>query len=295
MKWGIQFANTGPFADPDLARVQAQAAEEAGFDFLCGCEHVVIPVDYTPNYPFSQDGKLMNTDFASEDAAMPDPIAWMGFIAGITSRINLTTGVVILPQRNPVVLAKQLLTLDQLSKGRCSIGIGVGWLEEEFDAINVPWARRGARCDEYIRAMRELWYNDVSSFDGEFVHFSKVKMLPNRPVSAKGIPIVVGGHGDAAARRAGKLGDGFFPAIFPNSELWARLPGLITTMRAAAVEAGHDPDKIEITSGGTRSADGVQRFRDLGVSRLVIRARSRNPQELRDELMRFGDEVIATT
>jgi alkanesulfonate monooxygenase SsuD/methylene tetrahydromethanopterin reductase-like flavin-dependent oxidoreductase (luciferase family) len=143
--------------------------------------------------------------------------------------------------------------------------------------------------------MRELWHKDISSFNGELVHFWKVKMLPKRPIAAKGIPTVVGGHGDAAARRAGKLGDGFFPAIFPNSELWARLRELIATMRAAAVEAGRDADTIEITSGGTRSADGVQRFRDLGVSRMVIRARSRDPKELPDELMRFGDEVITKT
>jgi len=120
-------------------------------------------------------------------------------------------------------------------------------------------------------------------------------MLPNRPVAAKGIPLVVGGHGDAAERAAGKLGDAFFPKIFPNSELWARLPVLITTMRVAAVEAARDPDTIEITSGEARSADGVQRVRDLGVSLMVIRARSRDLQELRDELMRFGDEVIAKT
>lgn len=296
MKWGIQFANMGPFADPDLARFQAQVAEEAGFHFLCGCEHVVIPVEYDPDYPFTEDGKLnVNTDYSGDEVTMPDPIAWMGFLAGVTERIELTTGVIILPQRNPVVLAKQLLTLDELSKGRVSVGIGVGWLKQEFEAVGVPWEHRGRRADEYIEAMRALWYNDVSSYRGEYVSFPNVMMMPRRPVNPAGIAIHVGGNTDFAARRAGRLGDGFFPAIFPNSELWNQLPGLIETMRRAAIEAGRNPDDIAITSGGTRKADEVSRYEDHGVSRLVIRARARDKAALRDELMRFGDEVIAKT
>src|SRR3954469_19162924 len=145
MKWGIQFANLGPFSDPDLACLLARTAEEAGFDSLSCCEHVVIPTRYTSKYPFSHDGKLPETDFNSANSIMPDPLIWMAYVAAVTERIHLTTGVVILPLRNPVVFAKQLVTLDQLSKGRISIGIGVGWLREEYDAVGVPWERRGAR------------------------------------------------------------------------------------------------------------------------------------------------------
>jgi alkanesulfonate monooxygenase SsuD/methylene tetrahydromethanopterin reductase-like flavin-dependent oxidoreductase (luciferase family) len=189
-----------------------------------------------------------------------------------------------------VVYAKQLVTLDNLSKGRAGIGIGVGWLREEFDACQVSWDRRGKRTDEYIEAMRALWRDDPATYQGEFVKFQKLSMTP-KPVGK--ITIVVGGHGEAAARRAGRLGDGFFPAIFPNSALKEKLPALIKVMRDAAVTAGRDPNAIEVTSGGTRHADQLGWFRDVGVHRMVIRVRGRDPKEIRDEILRFGDEVIA--
>jgi probable F420-dependent oxidoreductase len=294
MKWGIQFANLGPFTEPDLACLLGQVAEEAGFESLCACEHVVVPTQYDSSYPFAQDGKMSANDYASAQSVMPDPLIWMAYVAQATKQINFTTGVVVLPLHNPVVYAKQLVTLDQLSKGRVSIGVGIGWLREEFDAVGVPWERRAARCDEYIRAMRLLWSEGDADFAGEFVRFKNITMVP-KPTHKRGIPIVIGGHGEAAARRAGRLGDGFFPAIFPNSELWSRLPGLIQTMRHAAVEAGRDPDAIEVTSGGTRRPEIVKRFEDLGVQRLVIRVRGRGGAEIREEILRFGDEVIART
>ena len=294
MKWGIQFANMGPFSDPDMAILLAQTAEEAGFESLSGCEHIFVPKEYSSEYPFSHDGKLPDTDFNSADTIMPDPLVWMAFVGAVTKRINFTTGIVILPLRNPMLIAKELVTLDQLTKGRVSIGIGVGWLKEEFDGMGVPWERRGKRCEEYIEAMRVLWREEVASYHGEFVNFDNAVMVP-KPCTPAGVPIVIGGHGEVAAKRAGRMGDGFFPAIFPNSELWNRLPGLIQTMRNSAVEAGRNPDEIEITSGGTRRADDVSRYEDLGVSRLVIRARGRTVEDLRDELLRFGDEVIAKT
>lgn len=291
MKWTIQFANLGPFKDPDAACRLAQVAEEAGFDSLSACEHVVVPADYASAYPFSRDGKMTDNDHSSAQMVMPDPLIWMAYVARAAPRIRFTTGVVVLPLHNPIVYAKQLATLDQLSKGRVSIGIGVGWLREEFEAVGVPWERRGRRCDEYILAMRALWREELASFEGEFVRFRNLSLTP-KPVQEGGVPIVVGGHSEAAARRAGRLGDGFFPAIFPNSALKERLPALIRTMREAAVEAGRDPDRIEVTSGGARRAEDLGWFEDQGVARMVIRVRSREPADIRDELMRFGDEVI---
>lgn len=259
------------------------------------CEHILIPSEYKASYPFTHDGKLpTGLDWSGDTVTMPDPLVWMAYVASATRRIHLTTGVVILPLRNPVVLAKQLATLDQLSKGRVSIGIGVGWLQEEFDAVGIPWEKRGLRANEYIEAMRALWRDDVASYQGEFVKFTDAIMMP-KPMHQRRVPIIIGGHGEIAARRAGRLGDGFFPAIFPNSEVWNRLPGLVKVMRETALVHGRDPDSIEITSGGTRRADEVGRWQELGITRMVIRARSREPGELRDELMRFGDEVIAKT
>ena len=146
----------------------------------------------------------------AEDAPLPDPLIWLAYVAAVTSQIRLATGILILPQRNPVVLAKELATLDHLSGGRVELGIGVGWLEEEFDALGVPFAGRGRRTDEYVGALRALWSQDRASFGGEFTRFDECIV---RPQPANGaIPIHVGGDSPAAARRAGRLGDGFLPA-----------------------------------------------------------------------------------
>jgi probable F420-dependent oxidoreductase len=294
MKWTIQFANLGPFQEPDLACLLAQTAEEAGFHALCACEHVVVPKTYDSAYPFAADGKMSNNDFSSAQSTMPDPLIWMAYVAAVTKRIHLTTGVVVLPLHNPVVYAKQLATLDQLSRGRISLGVGVGWLREEFEAVGVPWDRRGARCDEQIAAMRALWREGESRFEGEFIRFETVQMTP-KPMRAGGVPIIIGGHGELAARRAGRLGDGFFPAIFPNSALKETLPRLIGVMRETARDAGRDPAAISVTSGGARRPEDLGWFEDLGVTDMVVRVRSREPAAIREELFRFGDEVIART
>jgi alkanesulfonate monooxygenase SsuD/methylene tetrahydromethanopterin reductase-like flavin-dependent oxidoreductase (luciferase family) len=170
--------------------------------------------------------------------------------------------------------------------------VGIGWLREEFDALGVPWDERGDRTEDYISAMRALWQAGDASHSGKFTSFDPVIMRP-LPAQPGGVPIIIGGHREAAARRAGRVGDGFFPAIYPPQETLERLPKLLAVMRQAAQEAGRDPDAIEITSGGTRRAEEVGPWRDLGVDRMVIRARSTDRKTLREELMRFGDEVIA--
>ena len=141
---------------------------------------------------------------------IPDPLVWLAYVASITTSLRLATGILILPQRNPVVLAKELATLDHLSGGRVELGIGVGWLEEEFAALGVPWARRGARTDEYVGAMRALWASDGADFDGEFASFHRVSSNP-KPVH-RSIPIVVGGISEPALRRVARLADGWAPA-----------------------------------------------------------------------------------
>ena len=174
-----------------------------------------------------------------DDFPLPDPLIWMAFVAAATTRIKFATGILILPQHNPVLAAKQIATLDHLSRGRILLGVGVGWLREEFAALGVPFEERGARTDEYIAAMRELWSADKPTFKGRFVAFKEAYCRP-QPVN-KSVPIIVGGHSDAAARRAGRLGDGFFPA--------SRAPAqLIALARKEAEAAGRDPDKLKITT-----------------------------------------------
>jgi probable F420-dependent oxidoreductase len=153
MKFALAFANTGPFSNPDKAFAMAQAAEAAGFESLWTVEHVVVPSNYDSPYPYDASGKMPG----GEESPIPDPLIWLSFVAAATQSIKLATGILILPQRNPVVLAKELSTLDHLSKGRMLLGIGVGWLEEEFDALGIPFADRGKRNDDYVAAMRSLW------------------------------------------------------------------------------------------------------------------------------------------
>ena len=286
MKFGIAFANAGPLGDPELAVGLAQLAEELGFESLWTVEHVVVPTGYSSPYPYSADGRMPG----GEQVAITDPLIWLAYVAAATSRIRLATGILILPQRNPLVLAKSVATLDRLSGGRVDLGIGVGWLREEFDALGVPFERRGARTDEYVDVMRRLWRESTTAFAGEFVNFGELNSYP-KPASPNGVPIHIGGHSEAAARRAGRIGDGFFPG---RGEAHG-LGDLLVTMRAAAVDAGRDPDAIEITSGGALDLDSIKRAADLGVARFTIPPLGFDIDTLRTQLGRFSDDVIAKT
>ena len=278
MKFGIMFANTGPAAvDGSVAAGLARAAEKSGFESIWTVEHVVVPSGYASTYPYDESGKMGG---GQESFDITDPLVWLSYVAAATESIRLATGILILPQRNPAVLAKAVATLDRLSGGRMMLGVGVGWLEEEFDALGVPFARRGARTDDSIRALRSLWSEECSTYDGEFFSFRNVYSRPQPETGS--VPIIVGGHSDAAARRAGRLGDGFFPGKGDPEEL----ERLIGVMRRAATEAGRDPDAIELTGGGG-TAEHIERLANLGFSRVTT---APMPP---DDLARYGDEVIS--
>jgi probable F420-dependent oxidoreductase len=283
MEYGIVFANVVTFAEAEGARTLAAAAEEAGFESLWTVEHVVVPSGYQSAYPYSATGKMPGP----EDSPIPDPLIWLAYVAAASTTIKLATGILILPQRNPVVTAKELATLDRLSGGRLMLGVGVGWLEEEFDALGVPFERRGARTDEYIRALRTLWTEEKATFDGEFVSFTDCILRP-QPTNGT-VPIHIGGHTDRAARRAGELGDGFFPGSSSPDDLAA----LLEVMRSAAEAAGRDPDSIEVTAGGATDPDSIKRLADLGVSRMIVGPPGFDAEGVRTGLAKFGDEVIS--
>lgn len=289
MKFGIAFANIGPMAHPEGAVAIARAAEAGGFESLWTVEHTVVPAGYRSTYPYDPSGRMPG----NEDADIPDPLIWLAYVAGSTSTIRLGTGILILPQRNPVILAKQVATLDRLSGGRMLLGIGVGWLEEEFDAVGVPFAGRGMRTDDYMAALRALWTEDEPTHEGPYVSFSKAISRP-QPVNGT-VPIIVGGHSQASARRAGRLGDGYFP-----NERGQALAELVELMRASAVEAGRDPDAIEVTAPGSAATgrealEQVKALADLGVSRVIVPPLSFDPDGQRRALARYGDEVIANS
>jgi len=287
VKFGIVFANTGPFVDPVEAVEFAQGAESAGFESLWTVEHTVVPAGYESTYPYDRSGRMPGSD----DAPIPDPLVWLAFLASATTTLELATGILIQPQRNPVVLAKEVATLDHLSGGRMLLGVGVGWLEEEFDAIGIPFAERGRRTDDGIAAMRALWSQDQATYDGEFTSFANCICRP-RPVDGT-VPVHIGGHTEVAARRAGRIGDGFFPAS-GNHETLAALFALV---RATAEGEGRDPAAIELTCGGNGvfgpgALDEAGALAALGVDRIVVPSFLfwKNTTE---SLARFGDEVIA--
>ncbi len=258
MKFGLRYCNAGRYVYPANAVELVQAGEAAGFESAWTVDHVVVPEGYQSAYPYSDDGKMAG---GKNDMPIPDPLIWMAYTAAATSKINLATGILIVPQRNPVVAAKQIATLDLMSGGRVLLGIGVGWLEEEFNAIGVPFGDRGRRTDEYIATMQELWSSDLPTFEGEFTQFKAARSEP-KPVDGA-VPIIVGGHSKAAARRAGRLGDGFFPARGAS-------PELIDLVRRTAEERGRDPDAIEITASLPEDLDTIPELAARGVGRLLV-------------------------
>ncbi len=258
MKFGLRYCNTGRYADPTRAIELMQAAEAAGFESAWTVEHTVIPRGYTSAYPYTTDGKLPGGE---GDFLLPDPLIWMAYVAAATSRIKLATGILILPQHNPVIVAKQVATLDHMSRGRILLGIGVGWLKEEFDAIGASFHDRGRRTDEYIAVMRELWSADAPNFAGKYVNFREAYMRP-KPVN-RSVPIIIGGQTEPAARRAGRLADGFFPG--------RGLPlDLFETVRVAAREAGRDPASVELTVGIPDDLSQLGEYAKTGVSRVLV-------------------------
>ena len=237
MQFGIMFANTGHGSTPEGAKAVVEAAEAGGFTTAWTVEHVVVPSGYESKYPYDKSGKMAG---GAEDFDLPDPLIWLTWAAAHTTTLRLATGILIATQRNPVITAKAVATLDRLSGGRIDLGVGVGWLEEEFNALGVPFAARGKRLDEYIDAIRALWTQDKASFHGEFVNFDNCISRP-RPVNAT-VPIVIGGHTKASARRAGARGDAFFPGSATADEIAA----LVGVMKEEAAEHDRDGDAIPV-------------------------------------------------
>jgi probable F420-dependent oxidoreductase len=265
MKFGLSFANVATFTTPAGLTELAQGAEAAGFESLWTVEHVIYPDGYESTYPYDASGRMA----MKAHTPLPDPLIWLSFVGACTEHLRLGTGVLILPERNPVVLAKELATLDHLAGGRVELGVGVGWLREEFAALGIPFERRGARTDEYIEAMRALWDADHAEYHGEFVDFAAVSANPKPPRGR--VPIHVGGHSRAAAERAGRLGDGFAPGAGGRA-----LAECLDIMRQSAADAGRDPTSIEVTAFdatgvlGADPAGAVQELEAHDVDRVVV-------------------------
>ncbi len=220
MDIGIALPTVGPAGFRGFVLDVARAAEAADLHSVWTADHVVLPRDRTSPYPFPQSERGLWFLYEPGIDWM-DPIAVMGFVAGATGRIRIGTSILVVPYRNPLVLANEISTLDRLSEGRILLGIGVGWIQEEFAALGVPARERGARTDEYLRVMRHLWSHDApTSFEGTFVSFHDVQ-LATRPFTRGGPPVLVGGNSDAALARTARLADGWLGFDLTPEELGA--------------------------------------------------------------------------
>jgi len=207
MKIGVNLINFGPSASPDSLRRWARLTEAFGYHLLMTSDHIAVTPDVQARYP----------------APIYEPLTTLGWLAGVTEKIEIGSTVIIVPYRSPLETARAFANIDQLSGGRCILGVGVGWAREEFAALNVPFEKRGAMTNEYLAAIKTLWTRDVASFDGEFVRFQDVHTAP-RPVRSPHPPIWVGGASDAAMRRAVRHGDAWHPIRI--REDWFRDTGI---------------------------------------------------------------------
>ena len=284
MKFGLMAPyQLAPVEDGGFAADLGRCAEDTGFESIWAVDHVVMCPDYQSKYPYDASGR---SPF-DENVIQPDPLIWLTWVASATTTLKLGTGILILPLRNPAVLAKEAASLDRLSGGRLLMGIGVGWVEEESKAVGMEFRNRGQRCDEYVGAMRALWNQPLSSYQGEHVAFQNVVSRPE-PVSPKGVPILVGGHSPAAAKRAGRLGDGFFPLGVFGPEL----DDLLAIMAESAREAGRDPSEIEVTTVGGPDRGFAEACQAQGITRFLISPSSGDMSEIRTSLESFQKDVI---
>jgi probable F420-dependent oxidoreductase len=255
MKVGLFSVNSYACSRPATAARIARQAESCGFDSLWAGEHVVLPDPRVAPSPMEPGEPIL------------DPLVSLAFLAAHTTTVLLGTGIVILPQRNPLVLAKQVASLDAVAEGRLVLGIGAGYLEPELSAIGVPMSERGARTDEYLAAMRQLWYAERPAHEGRFVRFSGVAANP-RP--RRRVPIVVGGHTPAAHRRAVEQGDGWYGFALDMAATAAQLEGLREAAARYERPAELGELEISVTPRGTPGRETAARFAELGVHRLVV-------------------------
>jgi probable F420-dependent oxidoreductase len=263
MRLGLHALGIGSGATRSVIDAVAAAAEKSGFATLWSGEHVVMVDRSASRYPYSDDGQIA----VPATADWIDPLIGLSFAAAATSTIGIATGVLLLPEHNPVLVAKQAATLDTLSGGRLTLGVGVGWSREEFDALGVPFERRAARTAEYVAAMRTLWRDDVASFDGEFVHFDAVRVNP-KPVANRRIPIVLGGNSDAALRRVVAWGDGWYGF---NLDGVREVAERMDFLRRLCNDTGRDRAELQLAVAlRDLSVKDVRPLAELGVDELVI-------------------------
>ncbi|MBS0549644.1 MAG: LLM class F420-dependent oxidoreductase [Proteobacteria bacterium] len=314
MKIGFSAPTAGPLAMLDPLTALCTGAEALGYDYATFSDHVVIPTDISSPYPYSATGEFINAGTGERNEQLIE----LAFVAARTSKLRLVTSVMVVPHRPAVLAAKQLATIDVLSGGRVTLGIGAGWMKEEFEALGTPpFEQRGKVTDEYIAAFRELWTKDRPSFAGAHVTFDRITFAP-KPAQKGGIPIWVGGESGPALRRTAKMGDAWYPIpnnpAFPMDSL-KRVGAAIDRLRQLTAEAGRAPDAVGVTMrfpryGGedTKASDGERRLFSgsdqaiagdikaltrLGVGSIDIGFGGTTVPEILADMKRFKTEIVA--
>ena len=259
MRIDLWVPTASPFTTPELLALIGAEAEERGIGTIWVGEHVVLFEEYASSYPYAEDGRIP----APSGTGLLEPLTTLSFLAAHTTTVRLGTAMVLLPQRNPVYTAKEVSTLDWLSNGRVDFGIGVGWLEEEFNAVNVPWPQRGKRTDEYLGVLNTLWCDQTSAYEGEFYSLNACQMFP-KPVQQPHPPIHIGGESDAALARVARAGQGWH--TFNRSP--AELAEPLGTLDGLLAKQGRSRDDVSITVCPyfqPLDADIAERYAEAGV------------------------------
>jgi probable F420-dependent oxidoreductase len=308
MDFGLHLPASSPSVTAEELVRFAQQAETLGFYCLTVADHIIVPRDISVPYPYTVDGKYPGAGYHLET------LTTMSFLAGATKRIRFATSVMIAPYRNPILTAKMLSSLDVLSNGRVIVGLGVGWMKEEFDNLQAPpFKDRGKVTDEYIKAFRELWTSDNPSFDGKYCNFSNVVFLP-KPVQKPTIPIWIGGHSKQALRRAGQLGDGWHPiGGVPTIPLEPDdVKKDMETLADYARKAGRDPTTIRVVLKGSlfdkekkiagrrrrfmgdaeEIASDIRDYRAAGVDTMIFDVRRPSAMETLERMQWMAKEVF---
>ena len=265
-------------ASPEILRAVGREIEDRGFESIWVPEHVVLFDEYSSAYPYSPDGKFPG----GPDSGMLEPLQALTFLAAITDRVRLGTGICLVPQRNPVYTAKAVTDLDSLSGGRVDFGVGVGWLKEEFEAVAMPFEKRGQRTDEHLQVMKSLWCDEVSEFHGELYDLDPCRMYP-KPIQAPHPPIHVGGESDAAMRRVARHAQGWFSF----NRLPTDLPEPLGRLDAALAKEGRTRSDVVLSVSpyfNQTTPQMVEEYAALGVDRLIVLCLAFDVDTLRSQL-----------
>ncbi len=283
MKFGLIPVNIG--VQPEQMVGLAQLAEGSGFESVWTFEHVIVPVDYQSKYPYNESGKMGGPP----ETIFIDPFVALSAVAAATRTLRLGTGVNILSQVNPLYMAKQAASLDFISGGRFELGVGIGWLREEFEALGVPFERRGARFDDYVEAMKKVWSGDVVEHKSDFLDWSGFKSYP-LPAQKPHLPVVIGGATGKIYQRIARHGDGWFAPMGDPKELAVALDSL----KAACEAEDRDPAGIEITCmwPGHGGREFIGELEAVGVSRVVTPLFAFGPDPA-EGIQKIAEEVIA--